>query len=173
VRSPIALLFALLFTTGATSAHAEPTPEDTTLSAFAVGATASILPLIIGGTRAAQGTTLPQRDTGLVVAAVGLGLAPIASHVAVREYDRAALFGAVPMASAIGIAALVAAKPDAVYDGTVGSRTAFGLMFTACIFGGALGVVDAMFAGDRRARAIRARTTFAVGPGGAIVSRSW
>jgi hypothetical protein len=140
----------------ATKAPARPvttakarTGEPPVLVALAAGAATAMIPLILGGTRAATGDNYAAKNAGLSVAGVGLALAPIISHVAVGEWTRAAAFGALPTACAIGAAALLAARPDAAFDGTTPSRITFGALFSVTIFSSAVGVVDAALAGSR------------------------
>ncbi len=114
------------------------------LSAFAAGAAALAMPLAIGGVRMAS----PTRDNswkngGWLIAGAGLSLAPIAAHLAVRSYDRAFLFGAVPAALTAGIGIEVALNPNALYDGETGSRTLFAFLFSGALIVSTLGVLDA------------------------------
>ena len=117
--------------------------------ALAAGVVTALVPVALGGTKMANGQTDEAKNDGFVVAGVGPALAPIVSHVVIGEYARAAAFGAVPVAAEIGMGALVAAKPDAVFQGTVFSRTSFAGLFSLNLFGAAVGLVDVMLAEDR------------------------
>ncbi|MEP7126602.1 MAG: hypothetical protein ABJE95_37065 [Byssovorax sp.] len=120
------------------------------LVALLAGAVAALVPLAIGATIADRGKDDAAKDVGLVVAGAGVALAPLAAHATAGEWKRAAAFSAVPVASEIAIAILLASRPDAVYHGTKITRTAFGALFSVDLFIAAIGVVDASFAGDRR-----------------------
>jgi hypothetical protein len=159
-RRPTALALASLlaavavsFARAARSEEPALSPSDQrALSAFAAGVAAATMPLVIGGARQADlkmddplsNKSLTHANTGWIIAGAGLSLAPIAAHVAVRSYERAALFGIVPAAATAGIGALVAVNPRALYDGVTGSRTPFALLFTTVAATSAIGVIDAM-----------------------------
>lgn len=132
-----------------TSAAPARPGEPPVLVAVAAGAVTAMIPVILGGTHAATGETLASKNVGLSVAGFGLALAPIISHVVVGEWKRAAAFGALPTATAIGAAVLLASRDDAVFDGTTLSRSTFGALFSLTVFSSALGVVDAALAGER------------------------
>jgi hypothetical protein len=107
--------------------------------------------MVIGGIHIATaptGTDGP-RDVGYAVAGVGPALSPIIAHAVLGEWKRAAAFGAPTVASEIAICAFMAAEPDAVFHGTMGTRTAFGLLFSADVFGAAFGSVDVLMARER------------------------
>ena len=106
--------------------------------------------MAIGATIADRGKDDPAKNVGLLVAGAGVALAPFAAHAVAGEWKRGAAFSAVPVATEIGISALLAARPDAVYHGDKITRTTFGVLFTADVFIAALGLVDASFAGDRQ-----------------------
>jgi hypothetical protein len=67
------------------------------------GVVTALVPLAVGGAVAAVAGDDPTgRRAGLHTVAVGLALAPIVSHLAAREWKRAAVFGAIT----VGLAAL-------------------------------------------------------------------
>jgi hypothetical protein len=119
------------------------------LLALAAGFATAAIPLALGATGTADSTSDPVRNTGYEVSGAGLALAPIVSHIVLGEWSRAAAFGAVPVASEIGMVTLLSAKPGSIFHGTVGTRTLFGLIFSLDAFGSALGMVDVMVANDR------------------------
>jgi hypothetical protein len=163
MRPVLAMLLVLGLALVVTPARADD--DDRAFDAFLAGGTAAVIPMIVGGIRAGSAPTSSQKNAGLVVAAGGLAFAPITAHIAVREYDRAAIFGVIPVLSAASLGALTIAKPDAVFDGTVASRATFAVLFTACVFGSVLGVVDAMAVGDRK-KSSAPSATLSVYPGG-------
>ena len=143
------------------------------LSAFAAGAAALAMPLAIGGVRMASTTRGDGwKNRGWLIAGAGLSLAPVAAHLAVRSYDRAALFGAVPAAATIGLGVEVAVNPNALYDGDTGSRTLFAFLFSGTLIVSALGVLDAAHPlwGDDPARA---HAALHVAPGRLAIEGTW
>lgn len=126
------------------------------------GVTTAVLPLVIGSTRAATGATFAAKNKGYEVAAVGLTLAPIMAHVAVREWKRAAIFGILPAVGTIAMTALLETKEQAAFRGTTVSRSTFVGLFTFTLFSSALGIVDVTFA-DKRAAGTGGG--FIIGPG--------
>jgi hypothetical protein len=148
--APRAAPAAAVTTTVAPAAAARDDDDTTGLVALITGAATALVPLAIGATIADRGKDDPAKNVGLIVAGAGLALSPFTAHATAGEWKRAAAFSAVPVASEIAICVLLAAKPDAVYHGDKGSRTAFGALFSVNVFIAALGLVDATFAGDRR-----------------------
>jgi hypothetical protein len=144
---------------------AAPTPEPPVVIAVVAGVATALVPLVIGGVHTATASTTDNgaRNVGYAVAGVGPALSPIVAHAVVGEYVRGLAFGAPTVALEIALSTYMAAYPSGVFDGTVGSRTAFGLMFAADIFGAGFGIVDVMMARERwLARGKRARAN--VGP---------
>jgi hypothetical protein len=129
---------------------AEAAEPPVTIAVLAGVATAFV-PMVIGGIGVASAPTTQDapRNVGFAVAGVGPALSPIIAHVVLGEWARAAAFGAPAVASEIGVCALMAAEPDAVFHGTYGSRTAFAVVFTADIASAAAGIVDVMMAKER------------------------
>ena len=117
--------------------------------ALTVGVATALIPLALGTMHTAGAISDGSRDVGYAVAGAGFALSPIVAHVALGQWKRAAAFGAVPVATELGIIGLVSAFPDAVFHRSQGSRTAFALLFTADVLGAALGLVDVMLAGER------------------------
>ena len=90
---------------------------------------------------------------GFAVSGVGPALGPIVGHVVLGEWGRAAAFGAPPIAAEVALSAYLAAMPDAAFQGTAGARaSAFGLLYSADLFGAAIGVLDVMMAHERARR---------------------
>jgi hypothetical protein len=128
-----------------------PSAEPPVTIAVIAGVATAFVPMLIGGLGVASApTTLDApRNVGFAVAGVGPALSPIVAHAVLGEWARAAAFGAPAVASEVGICALMAAEPDAVFHGTIGSRTAFAMIFTADITAAAVGIVDVMMARER------------------------
>jgi hypothetical protein len=134
--------------------------------ALAAGAATALIPLALGAAHTATAEGDGQRSVGYAVAGAGLALSPIVAHVALGEWQRAAAFGAAPVASEIAICSIMAAKPDYIFHGTTFSRTTFAVLFSIDIFGAAAGLWDVAMAGDpKRPLAGRLRVAPMVGQG--------
>jgi hypothetical protein len=155
-----ASLGLLLLLAAATStrraAAAPPEASDPSSSAEArvplalfSGVAVALVPIALGAIHTAGASADGPRNVGYAVAGVGPALSPLVAHAVFGEWGRAAVFGALPVASEIALCAFLTAQPDAVFHGTAGSRTTFGLLFSADIFGAALGLVDVMMAPER------------------------
>jgi hypothetical protein len=118
--------------------------------AIVAGVATALFPVALGAMYTASAGSDGQRNVGYVVGGAGLSLSPLAAHAVLGEWERAAAFGAVPVASEIAMCALVTAQPDAVFHGTVLSRTSFGILYSFDVFGAAAGIVDVMVAAERR-----------------------
>jgi len=117
--------------------------------ALAAGAATALIPLALGASFAAGTKDYGQRNVGYAVAGAGLAISPILAHLVIGEYARGAAFGAVPVACEIGAIALVSVMPNAVFSGSMGSRTTFALLFSFDAFGATLGLVDVALARTR------------------------
>lgn len=155
--APFALLLLLAAVASPRSAAAAPSdPPDpphrgdppVTL-AIVAGVATAFFPLVLGAMYTANAGSDGQRNVGYAVAGAGIALSPLAGHAVLGEWNRAAAFGAVPVASELAICGLVTAEPDAVFHGTVLTRTSFGILYSFDIFGAALGIVDVMMARER------------------------
>ncbi len=168
MRRPPALALILLASAALSGrAAAEPaTPRKTRAAssrvalALAAGAATALVPLALGAAHAATAVGDGQRSVGYAVAGAGLALSPIASHVVMGEWARAAAFGAAPVASEIAICSIMAAQPDYIFHGTTFSRTSFAILFSIDVFGAAAGLWDVAMAGDPK-RPLAGRITIA------------
>ncbi len=156
MRRTAAFVLVALLSLAKSAAAAEPARKPPVVVAFVSGVATALVPLALGALHTANATNDGARNVGYGVAGAGIALSPIVSHVVLGEYDRAAIFGAVPVASEIAACSLMAAKPDLVFHGTMFSRTTFALLFSFDIFGATLGLVDVLMAGERAAKAPRA-----------------
>jgi len=149
VVAPLVAASALL----SSAARAEPPREAQAAPsaelAMMAGAASAMIPITLGSALASSGTDDGAKDVGLVVVGAGFALAPLVSHAVLGEWKRAAMFTAIPLATEIGMAALVSARADAVFHGTTLSRTTFGALLCVDVFFSALGVVDAALASNQ------------------------
>ena len=115
------------------------------------GAATALVPMAIGGAFF-SGTydTTVRRDATLGML-TGLALAPIVSHLVVREWSRAAIFGAIPTAALVGAAVLLELSPTANLYGTRGERLSFGLLLAFSTLSSGVGLADTYAAGQRAA----------------------
>jgi hypothetical protein len=133
--------------------------------ALAAGALAMLIPGVVGGTRTALGRSDGERTAGLLIASGGFALAPIVSHVAVREWGRAAVFGILPVGMSVAACAFISQEPGAVYNGNVASRSAFGILLGLGLIGAVVGLADTASADERALdRAKASRSAFFVAP---------
>jgi hypothetical protein len=116
--------------------------------AFVAGAATALIPLALGAAHAATAVGDGQRSVGYAVGGAGLALSPIVAHVVLGEWQRAAAFGAAPVASEIAICSIMTAQPDYIFHGTVFSRTVFAVLFSIDVFGAAAGLWDVAMADD-------------------------
>jgi hypothetical protein len=123
--------------------------EPPVTAAILAGVATAMIPLSLGGVLASSGDEYSRKNAGLLLAGAGVALAPMVSHAVLREWKRGLLFSILPVASEIAMTSLLTAREDAVFKGTTLSRTTFALLFSVDVFGSAIGIVDAMMAGDR------------------------
>ncbi len=144
-------------------------PRAPVAEALLAGAGSAMVPFAIGAGLAAGDGSVTQKNAGLVVANAGLCLGPLVSHAIVGEWDRGALFAAIPAASTAGIAAVLAARPGTVFGDDAELPTLFTALFAVSVLGGALGLADTALAGERlRAQVVPSRSGLVVGMAGAF-----
>lgn len=113
------------------------------------GTLTGMVPLAIGSLVFAQDDDSNHRKAASLTIAYGMSLAPIVSHLVVHEWSRAAIFGAVPLACAIGVTALLQAQPTATSFGSRTGRWGYGLLMSVNVLSAGLGVIDTLGAGGR------------------------
>ncbi|MGZ3438036.1 MAG: hypothetical protein ACXVDD_00885 [Polyangia bacterium] len=91
--------------------------------------------------------------TGVYVAMAGLTLAPAVAHLMVKEYKRAAIFSALPLAMLVVNTVVMQIDPQVTTLGSPETRVTLGVALTAAVLGATVGLVDLFGASDRwRAR---------------------
>lgn len=121
--------------------------------AVGAGASLAIAPVLAGGVLFASTRDDGLRATGAYLLMAGLVVAPAVSHLIVREWKRAALFAALPLAALVSNAVVFAVDPQVTTSGSAATRTAFGVALTAAVLGATVGLADTFAAADRwRAR---------------------
>lgn len=152
ILTTLALLSSIARVAEADEARAStPTPiaEPSAGLALMTGAAAAMIPIALGAALMSSGSASAEKNLGFGIAGAGFVLAPIVSHAVLGEFRRAALFGALPALSEIGMVVVMAAREDAVFHGTTVSRTTFGALFCADVVFSMVGLIDAAMAGDR------------------------
>jgi hypothetical protein len=104
--------------------------------------------------------------TGVYVAMAGLTLAPAIAHLMVREYKRAAIFSAVPLAMLIANTVVMQIDPQVTTLGSPETRVTLGVALTAAVLGATVGLVDLFGASDRWRKRHRLMVAPAIVPGG-------
>lgn len=145
---PVLLALTAIAVCETSAAAAEPTEPPITLAVVSGVATA-LIPVGLGALHTANADTDGTRNVGFAVAGAGLALVPIVTHAVLGEWKRAAAFAAPGIAAEIAACVIMATHPDAVFHGTMFSRTGFALVFSADFFGAAASIVDVMLARER------------------------
>jgi hypothetical protein len=120
------------------------------------GTLTGMIPLAIGSGLFAENSNNGDRKAASLTIAYGMALAPIVSHLVVREWKRAAIFGALPLVCAVGVTALLEIQPTATSFGSRSGRWAYGLLMSLNVAGAGFGIIDTLGAKLRdedRARA--------------------
>ena len=119
---------------------------------FVAGASAFVAGFAIGGLLVATGSGSKATDNaGWFAMESGFALAPFAAHAVVGEWARGLAFSAPPAAVSGSTAALFAYDPATIESGTLVEQRWLWSFFCVGLVSGAVGVVDATFAGQRRA----------------------
>jgi len=155
---------------GAAADGAADEHEPPVAVAAGAGAGLAILPLLAGGVMFASNNDDGLHQTATYVAMAGLVIAPTVAHLVVREYKRAAIFAALPLAALIANVVVFQLDPKVTTYGSPESRTTFGVALTAATVGATVGLVDTFGASDRWRARHRVMVAPAVGPGGGGVT---
>jgi len=159
-----------LFVTLAAAAAAADEREPPVGVAIGAGAGLAIVPLLAGGVLFASTTDDGLKQTASYVAMAGLVVAPAVAHLVVREYKRAAIFAALPLAALIADVVVFQLDPKVATYGSAESRTTFGIALTAATVGATVGLADTFGASDRWRARHRVVVAPTVGPGGGGVA---
>lgn len=138
--------------------------------AVGAGASLAIAPVLAGGVLFASTGDDGLRRTGIYVLMAGLVAAPAVSHLVAREWKRAAIFAALPLAALISNTVLFQVDPQVTTDGSAITRTAFGVTVTAAVLGATAGLADTFGAADRWRARRRLLVAPVVGAGGGGVA---
>lgn len=130
----------------ATPARADEPPQAV---AVLVGASTALVPFGVSATLLSRQGGLQDPRAAVFTLSAGLALAPIVAHAIVGEWDRAAIFGAVPVASAAGVVAVFSLRPDTFRKADRVARVSAGTLLTLLILSSGVGVIDCFFATER------------------------
>ena len=142
------LVPSLIVLSVAPRAHAE---EPEPALGFFVGAATLVVGFGVGGavtaTSADENTT--QNTAGWITMQSAFVVAPLVGHGVVHEWGRGLWFAAVPAAALGGSSAVFAIDSQAVRHASISEQRVLWSLLTVGLVGGAAGVVDVAFAGDR------------------------
>jgi hypothetical protein len=128
---------------------AEPPAEPPVGWSIVAGMATGLGALAVGGALTATDSK-SDKEAGTYVLLTGLTLAPIVSHLVAREWKRAAIFGAIPMASLLGMVWLLEVHPQVLYEGNKDpTRIAYYVLLGFSVLSSAGGVVDSLWAAER------------------------
>jgi hypothetical protein len=166
-----AVAAAMLF--AAAPARAE---ERDPVVAVAIGAATMVVGFAVGGTiigttaHANPANDVPGDNTkniaGWFAIEGGFVLAPLASHAAVGEWGRGAVFAAVPAATTVATIPVFTSVPDAVDHGSLPVQRWMWGFFCGGMAAAAVGIVDSAFAPGR---SVRIAPMLGTGTAGVIV----
>ena len=128
------------------------TPPETSsrgVTALVTGLATAGASLAYGGFLLTSGHSLPAKHDGLYVMSLGLTLAPLVAHGVAGEWARGALFSIAPAIGGIGMAMLLAKRPDAPIKGKQKSQRIYPVLITVSVVGSAVGIFDAALADER------------------------
>jgi hypothetical protein len=150
--------------------------DERALVATAAGAAIATAALGAGGATLATHEGEADRKVGAYTLLAGLAPAPITSHAIAGEWDRAALFGVVPIVGLLGGAWMIERAPVLLGRGHLEERRALALCYGVTLLSSAIGLFDTMNAGERRRERARSlaiapwvgRDRFGVALGGSL-----
>lgn len=161
MRGTVALLLVALLSARAAGDAPKPPPRDPPFGwSIATGLTLALVPLAVGGGLLATGDhhEVELNRGALGAIACGLAVAPIVSHLMVREWKRAAIFGAVPVAAGAVVLGMTEGSSVLRTNGTLDQRIVLGAALAVELLAAGVGIIDSLLARER------ARVPFAVLP---------
>jgi hypothetical protein len=126
-----------------------PSRKPPLAAAVLCGVGTALIPLVLGATFTATAHSDSGRNLGLQVAGVGPALAPIAGHLVLGEWTRAAAFGAAPVLGEIGMVTYMHLKPQATFHGGDGDLAIFATFFLLDLLGATVGMTDVVMVNER------------------------
>lgn len=139
------------------------------------GMATALVPLAVGGAFFAGTDDTTKRRDAIVGMLSGLALAPIVSHLVAKEWARAGIFGAIPVACVVGMSVLLEIHPSANLFAQPADRLSFGLLISLATLSSGIGLLDTLGAVRRADQKKRARSPvlpvpFATARGGGLVA---
>jgi hypothetical protein len=130
-------------------AEAENAPAPRGPRALVTGIAIVGASLAYGATMLTIDDSLATKHAGLGVMHTGLALAPLMAHGVVGEWERGAWFSIPPALGGLGMAGLLAWRPDAPIKGKQKSQRIYPVIITVSVVGAAVGVFDAALCDGR------------------------
>jgi hypothetical protein len=127
----------------------EPPAEVRGPTALVTGLAVAGLSFGVGGYLLTMNEDLATKHAGLAVLHSGLTLAPVAAHGVSGEWSRGALFAIAPALGGIGMAALLAWRPQTPVMGKDKSHRIYPVLITVSVLGSAIGIFDAALVDER------------------------
>jgi len=141
--------------------------------AIAVGVATALVPLAVGSMIVAGAETDRSRNGGLLLAMNGLALAPVMTHLIEGERGRGLVFGAVPFAAMVAMAALMLDRPQVINDlGFPSVRLPFGAILIVAVLASGGGIADGFLAGERWRKRVNVMPVALPGGGGIVIGGS-
>ena len=139
------------------------------------GMATALVPLAVGGAFFAGTDDTTKRRDAIVGMLSGLALAPIVSHLVVKEWTRAGIFGAIPVACVVAMSVLLEVHPSANLFAQPADRLSFGLLISLGTLSSGIGLLDTLGAVRRVDKQKRARPPvlplpFATARGGGLIA---
>ena len=144
------LVLCTALATATARADVQPAEEEPKVAwALVAGSATALVPFAAGGAIFAGTDDSAKRRDAVVGMLSGLALAPIVSHLVVKEWARAGIFGAIPVACVVGIAVLLELRPSSTLFGQPGDRLSFGLLISLAALSSGIGLADTLGAARR------------------------
>jgi hypothetical protein len=153
IRAFVAVLVATLSLAAPAWSAGGDDREPPVVVALGAGMAVGVAPLLAGGVLFSATDDNALKRTGIYLIMSGLTIAPAVSHLVAREYKRAAIFSAVPLAALLTEVVLFQLDPNVPAQGSGNTRTVFGVGITVGVLATIIGLADSWGAADRwRAR---------------------
>jgi hypothetical protein len=153
----VSLFSALFFGLGSSRAAADPvTPVVVAPPSPApardvtgplAGALTAFVPFTIGCALWAQDRNVAAQNAGTIVMASGFALAPWVAHGINRRWKRAAIYGALSVATSAATIGYMQYKDPFEPGYRNVDRVPFGMLLTSALFASAIGVIDSFVSG--------------------------
>ncbi len=121
------------------------------VASVSAGVGTALVSLAVGGLLLVGNERTPGRKAGAYTVLGGLALAPVVSHAVALEWSRAALFGGVTTAIALGTTWLIETSPDVLIEGSLRRRRLLAVCYGLQLLAAGVGLIDSLAAVERAA----------------------